>query len=122
VASGKSDPQQLNGGNPMTLPDTYRPGRLTLTRTEQKALARQLGMTRRELMELDHVELVELAKVRIIGSVGYEAIQQIEDIADEVMACQQRNPFAANLAADLALTTKKELKQRIKATNRRLGS
>jgi hypothetical protein len=104
------------------LPDSYRPGRLSLTRQEQKALAHQLGMTRRELMELDRVELVELAKVRIIGSVGREALEQIEDIADEVMACQQRNPYAAGLAADLALTTKKELKKRIKATNRRLGS
>ena len=95
------------------LPDSYRP--------EQKALARQLGITRRDLMELDHIELVELAKTRIVGSVSLEAIEQMEEIADEVMACQQRNPFAANLAADLALTAKKQLKQRIKATNRRLG-
>ncbi len=103
------------------LPDSYRPGQLSLTRQQQKALAHQLGLTRRELMELDRIELVEVAKVRILGSVADEAIEVAEDIADEVMACQQRNPFAASLAADLALTTEKQLRRRIKATNRRLG-
>jgi phage host-nuclease inhibitor protein Gam len=103
------------------LPDPYRPGRVALSRQEEKALARQSGVTARELMELDHVELVERAKVRVIGGVAREAIREAEDIADEVMACQSRNPYGAHLAADLAEVSSRLLKERIERANRRLG-
>lgn len=103
------------------LPDPYRPGAVALSRQEEKALARQAGVTARELMELDHLELVERAKVRILGGVTHEAILQVEDIADEVMACQARNPYGAHLAADLAKRGAHALADRIDRVNRRLG-
>jgi hypothetical protein len=103
------------------LPEPYRPGRLALSRQEEKALARQASATALELLAVDHVELVERAKVRAVGSVTREAISEAERIADDVMACQQQNPLATHLAADLAMTGTKALKERIERANRRLG-
>jgi hypothetical protein len=103
------------------LPEPYRPGRIALSRQEEKALARQAGATARELMELDHVDLVERAKVRIVGGVAREAIHEVAGIADEVMACQQQNPYGAHLAANLAERSARILGERIERASRRLG-
>ncbi|MGD1056958.1 MAG: hypothetical protein ABR992_06025 [Solirubrobacteraceae bacterium] len=103
------------------LPEPYRPGRVALGRREEKALARQAGATASELMELDRVDLVERAKMRIVGGVTREAIHEVAGIADEVMACQQQNPYGAHLAADLAERSARILGERIERASRRLG-
>lgn len=74
-----------------------------------------------ELFVADRVELVERAKVRALGSVAREAVREVDDIAAEVAACAERNPFGAQLAVRVATAAARELEHRVELTNRRLG-
>jgi hypothetical protein len=102
------------------LPEIYRSGG-PLSRKEERALARQMGATAAELLAVDRVQLVERAKVRAIGGVASDAIDEVVRLADEVALCAERNPFGAQLAARLACDAERAFARRIERANERLG-
>jgi hypothetical protein len=93
----------------------------SLDRGATKALAREFNAIGLELVAIDHTGLAERAKVHVLGAVTRGAIDQAGQIADDVVACAQRNPFAGQLAADIAIGAQRAMKERIEFTNRRLG-
>jgi hypothetical protein len=104
------------------LPESYRPqGSLALSRRDEKALARRLGITASELIAVDHTVLVERAKVRGLGHVVRDAVDEAGQIADDVVACAERNPLAGQLAGEVAVGARRAISERIELANGRLG-
>jgi hypothetical protein len=94
---------------------------LVLSRKEQKALARQITGANLELMEVQRVEVVERARVRALGGIADDAIDQAGKLADTVVLEARRNPLAGQVAADLLTGASRAMKERIDLANRRLG-
>jgi hypothetical protein len=103
------------------LPDIPQGHSLALSRKEQKALVRQLNDANFELLSVQRVEVVERARVRALGGITDDAIDQAGKLADAVMLEAQRNPLAGQLAAELVMGANRAMKERIDLANRRLG-
>jgi hypothetical protein len=103
------------------LPDISRSQGIVLSRKEQKALVHQMGATGLELLTIDHTVLLERTRVRGLGAIAGDAIEESSRLADDVVANAQRNPLAGQLGAELALAANRAMKERIDLANRRLG-
>lgn len=90
-------------------------------RQVSKALTRRMSATGLELVTVDHTVLVERAKVRGLGHIVRDAVDEVGQIADDVVACAERNPLAGQLAAEVAVGARRAISERIELANRRLG-
>jgi hypothetical protein len=80
-----------------------------IEREVSKALARQMSATGLELIAVDHAVLVERAKVRGLGHVVRDAVDEVGQIADDVVACAERNRLAGQLAAEVAVGARRAI-------------
>ena len=103
------------------LPDIYQTQGSGLSRKEERALVRQMGSSALELLAVDRTRVVERAKVRALGDIGVDAVDEVVRVADAVAICAERNPFGAQLAAKLAIDFERTMERRIERASERLG-
>jgi hypothetical protein len=103
------------------LPDIYQAQSTGMSRRDERALARQMGSSALELLAVDRTRLVERAKIRALGDIGSDAVDEVVRVADAVAICAERNPFGTQLAAKLAIDFERTMERRIERASERLG-
>jgi hypothetical protein len=94
---------------------------LSVDRRTARVAARADMRTAVTLQALAHEEFVARAKVHVLGSVSRQAVDEVLDLGARVQEAAQRNPFGAQLAADVARTAARELGRQVEWTAWRLG-
>jgi len=103
------------------LPARRSPMALSLDRRTARVAARADERAALTLQGLAHEEFIGRAKVQVIGSVSRQAVDEALDLGGRVHDAAERNPFGAQLAADVARGAAREMGRQVARTAWRLG-